>query len=162
MVTVKVPTTHRHHRGVPLKSAKERMDIISAYQQLGSYRAAAEVCNTTPKTVKRVVDRFEADQAGEVTPARVERVHNYDAVTELVAERVKKSKGRMSAKRMLPIARAAGYEGSARNFRRLVAESKALWRRDHHRGRRPAVWSVSPRQDCTMKAASCWSITARA
>jgi len=124
-----------------LKSAKERMDIISAYQQLGSYRAAAEVCGTTPKTVKRVVEKFEADQAGEVAPARAERVHNYDAVTELVVERVKKSAGRMSAKRMLPIARAAGYEGSARNFRRLVAESKALWRRDHHRGRRPAVWS---------------------
>ena len=49
--------------------------------------------------------------------------------------------GRISAKRLLPIARAAGYEGSARNFRRLVAEQKALWRKDHHRGRRPAVWS---------------------
>ena len=85
-----------------MKSAKERMDIISAYQQLGSYRAAAQVCNTTPKTVKRVVDKFEADQAGEVAPARAERVHNYVAVSELVAERVKKSKGRMSAKRMLP------------------------------------------------------------
>ena len=60
---------------------------------------------------------------------------------ELVAERVDKSAGRISAKRLLPIARAAGYEGSARNFRRLVTESKALWRRDHHRGRRPAVWS---------------------
>ncbi|MCX2931682.1 IS21 family transposase [Mycobacterium sp. CVI_P3] len=124
-----------------MKSAKERMDIISAYQQLGSYRAAAELCNTTPKTVKRVVDKFEADQAGVPSPPRVERVHNYDAVTELVAERVKKSKGRMSAKRMLPIARAAGCDGSARNFRRLVAELKALWRSEHHRGRRPAVWS---------------------
>ena len=33
------------------------------------------------------------------------------------------------------------YEGSARNFRRLVAAQKALWRRDHHSGRRPAVWT---------------------
>jgi hypothetical protein len=106
------------------------MDIISAYQQVGSYRGAAELCGTTHKTVKRVVERFEA-----------ERVHNYDPVSELVAERVAKSAGRMSAKRLLPIARAAGYEGSARNFRRLVAEAKALWRIEHHRGRRPAVWS---------------------
>ena len=59
----------------------------------------------------------------------------------MVAERVEKSQGRISAKRLLPIARAAGYEGSARNFRRLVAEQKALWRKDNHRGRRPAVWS---------------------
>ena len=62
-------------------------------------------------------------------------------MTELVAERVEKSQGRMSAKRMLPIARAAGYDGSARNFRRLVADAKVLWRNEHHRGRRPAVWS---------------------
>ena len=121
-----------------MKSAKERMDVISAYQQVGSYRGAAELCGTTPKTVKRVVERFEC---GEGASPRAERPHNYDAVTELVAERVDKSQGRMSAKRMLPIARAAGYDGSARNFRRLVAKAKVLWRNEHHRGRRPAVWS---------------------
>lgn len=114
------------------------MDIISAYQQVGSYRAAAQLCGTTHKTVKRVVEKFEA---GNPPQSRVERAHNYDAVTELVAERVKKSEGRMSAKRMLPAARAAGYDGSARNFRRLVADAKVLWRNEHHRGRRPAVWS---------------------
>lgn len=121
-----------------MKSAKERMDIISAYQQVGSYRGAAELCGTTHKTVKRVVEKFEA---GATAPPRLERAHNYDEVTELVAERVKKSQGRMSAKRLLPIARAAGYKGSARNFRRLVAKAKVLWRNEHHRGRRPAVWS---------------------
>jgi transposase len=114
------------------------MDIISAYQQVGSYRGAAELCGTTHRTVKRVVKKFEA---GEAAPLRAERGHNYDAVAEVVAERVKKSQGRMSAKRMLPIARAAGYDGSARNFRRLVAQAKVLWRSNHHRGRRPAVWS---------------------
>ena len=50
-------------------------------------------------------------------------------VRDLVAERVAKSGGRISAKRLLPIAKAAGYEGSPRNFRRLVAEQKALWRK---------------------------------
>ncbi|MBE7190709.1 IS21 family transposase, partial [Jatrophihabitans endophyticus] len=34
-----------------------------------------------------------------------------------------------------------GYEGSARNFRRLVADQKAQWRQGHPRGRRPAVWT---------------------
>lgn len=124
-----------------MKSAKDRMDIISAYQQLGSYRAAAEECGTTHRTVKRVVDQFEADQAGVPSPARTERSHNYDSVADLVSERIEKSHARISAKRLLPIAQAAGYEGSARNFRRLVAESKALWRSENHSGRRPAVWS---------------------
>jgi hypothetical protein len=54
---------------------------------------------------------------------------------------VRETSGRISAKRLLPVAQAAGYAGSARNFRRLVAAQKALWRTEHHRGRRPAVWS---------------------
>jgi hypothetical protein len=114
------------------------MDIISAYREVGSYRGAAAISGTTPKTVKRVIDRHES---GGGAPARAPREHNYDSVVELVAKRVDKTNGRISAKRLLPAARAEGYEGSARNFRRLVAEQKALWRKDNHRGRRPAVWS---------------------
>lgn len=114
------------------------MDIISAYREVGTYRGGAELCGTTHKTVKRVVERV---QSGGRPPERVPRLRNYDSVRELVAERVTKSKGRISAKRLLPAARAAGYEGSPRNFRRLVAEQKVLWRKDNHRGRRPAVWS---------------------
>ena len=67
---VKVPTIHHHHREVPLKSAKDRTDIIAAYQELGSYRAAADVCSTTHKTVKRVMDKFAAEQAGEAPAVR--------------------------------------------------------------------------------------------
>ena len=41
---------------------------------------------------------------------------------------------------------ATGFSGcrarrAGRNFRRLVAKAKQDWHRDHHRGRRPAVWS---------------------
>jgi transposase len=114
------------------------MDIISAYREVGSFRGAAAISGTTPKTVKRVVARHES---GGGAPERVPRERNYDAVAEVVAERVEKTKGRITAKRLLPAARAVGYEGSARNLRRLVAQQKALWRCDHHRGRRPAVWS---------------------
>jgi transposase len=114
------------------------MDIISAYREAGTYRGAAAISGTTPKTVKRVIARHEA---GAGAPARVAREHNYDIVAGLVAERVDKSSARISAKRLLPAARAAGYSGSPRNFRRLVAAQKQVWRREHHRGRRPAVWS---------------------
>jgi transposase len=114
------------------------MNIVSIYREVGTYRGAAELCGTTHKTVKRVVER--AESGGEL-PQRAPRPRNVDPVRELVAERVAKSGGRISAKRLLPVACAAGYEGSARNFRRLVAEQKALWRKDNRRGRRPAVWS---------------------
>jgi transposase len=110
------------------------MDIISAYREVGSYRGAAEICATTAKTVKRVVEAAQRSDPDSPTP------HNYDGVTELVAQRVEKTKGRITAKRLLPAAKAAGYDGSDRNFRRLVADEKRNWRIDHHRGRRPGVW----------------------
>ncbi len=114
------------------------MDIISAYREVGTYRGAAQLCRTTPKTVKRVIVRHES---GGGAPERAPRGRNYEAVVGLVAERVAKTQGKITAKRLLPAAEAAGYAGSARNFRRLVAEQKALWRKENHRGRRPAVWS---------------------
>jgi transposase len=121
-----------------MKSAGEVMDIIAAYRQVGTYRGAAAMCGTTHKTVKRVIERAES---GGGRPERRPRGRNYDPVADLVAGRVAKTLGRIEAKRLLPEARAAGYAGSGRNFRRLVAAAKAEWRRDNHRGRRPAVWT---------------------
>ena len=82
-----------------MKSAKDRMDIIAAYQELGSYRAAADLCGTTHKTVKRVMEKFQAGQAGDPPAVRVEREHNYDAVADLVTERVAKSECRIDPSR---------------------------------------------------------------
>ena len=118
-----------------MKTVRERMDIISAYREVGSYRGAAEICATTHRTVKRAVEAAESTEA----PPKV--AHDYDSVSDLVAQRVEKTKGPITAKRLLPVARAAGYAGSDRNFRRLVAEQKALWKIDHHRGRRPVSYT---------------------
>ncbi len=114
------------------------MDVIAAYREVGTYRGAAVMCGTTHKTVKRIIERAEARGK---TPDRKPRGRNYDPVADLVAGKLKATHGKISAKRLLPAARAAGYEGSARNFRRLVASAKKAWRRDNHRGRRPAVWT---------------------
>jgi transposase len=113
------------------------MDMNAVYREVGSYRAAAAICGTTHKTVKRSVLAARAAENG-VVPAPP---HNYDPVRDLVAVRVERTKGRISAKRLLPVVAAAGYEGSGRNLRRLVAEVKAEWRRTNHRGRRPGVWA---------------------
>jgi transposase len=106
---------------------------------VGSYRAAAEICGTTDKTIKRAVEKARAAETTSTDDVAV--AHNYDPVTAIIAERVAKTDGRISAKRLLPVVRAAGYSGSARNLRRAVAEAKATWRIDHHRGRRPGVWA---------------------
>jgi len=114
------------------------MDMTIAYREVGSYRGAAAICGCDPKTIKRALARV---AAGDGPPAAKEPVRNYDAVRDIVVARVDKTSGRITAKRLLGEARAAGYVGSARNFRRLVASVKGEWRRTHHRGRRPAVWS---------------------
>ncbi len=99
------------------------MDIIAAYREAGTYRGAAEIAGTTHKTVKRVIARHEA---GGAAPERVPRGHNYDGVAALVVERVEKTSARIPAKRLLPAARAAGYAGSPRNFRRLELRDMAV------------------------------------
>lgn len=111
-----------------MKSPREKMDIVAAYEQVGTYRGAAALCGTTHKTVKRVVL---ANAAGEPfdRPRKQAAAKNTDTVRELIAEKVKATDGRISAKRLLPVVKAAGYTGSARNFRRAVAEEKAAWRR---------------------------------
>ncbi len=113
------------------------MDVLAACRDVGSYRGAAAICGTTHKTVRRIVEAHEAGQR----PGRRSRPRNFEVVADLVADRVQATAGRISAKRLLPQARATGYAGSARNFRWLVAQVKAEWRQGQHRGRRPGVWN---------------------
>jgi len=102
------------------------MEIVNAYAAVGTYRGAAALCGTTHKTVKRVLERR---QAGQLEP-RVPPPSNTAEVEGLIAKRVQATDGRISAKRLLPVARQAGYTGSPRNFRRAVATAKATWKRE--------------------------------
>ncbi len=116
------------------------MNIVAAFEQVGTYRGAAALCGTTHKTVRRVI---EAQQSGRSLERRRHRdvTKNTDVARDVIAEKVRTSDGRISAKRLLPAARAAGYTGSARNFRRAVAQAKATWRRQR-RTYRP--WVPAP------------------
>ena len=118
-------------------SARKKLDVITAYREVGTYRGAAEMCGVTHKTVKRII---EADQAA---AERVARRRNYESARALVVAKVEGTKGKISAKRLLPEATASGYAGSARNFRRLVAKEKTRYRQRQAiaGSRRPALWS---------------------
>jgi hypothetical protein len=109
-----------------LKTTREHLNMIDAFHELGSYRAAARLCGTTHKTVKKVVERQQAGGPWARRPRLTSR--NTDRVMSVIWERVRRTDGRMSAKRPTPVARAAGYKGSARNLRRAVAKVKAEWR----------------------------------
>ena len=118
-------------------SARDQLDVITAYRQVGTYRGAAEMCGVTHKTVKRIVEKERA------AAQRVERRRNYESVRTLVVHEIDETKGKISAKRLLPKVRAGGYAGSDRNFRRLVAQERGKYRQRQAiaRSRRPAVWS---------------------
>ncbi len=108
-----------------MKTARDQSDILTTYQELGSYRATATLCGTTHKTVRRVVDRRSRPAV-----ERPLRPHDTDHVSDLITRKVEATKGRISAKRLLPLGRAKGYTGSTRNLRRAVAVAKAAYRRD--------------------------------
>ena len=46
------------------------MDIVAAYEQVGTYRGAAVLCGTTHKTVRRVVEAARAGEAPDGPRAR--------------------------------------------------------------------------------------------
>ena len=49
-MTVAVLTSIRSGpRDASMKSVREHMDMHAAYREVGSYRAAAEICGTTPR-----------------------------------------------------------------------------------------------------------------
>jgi transposase len=119
-------------------SARKKMDCIAAFESVGTYRGAAVMCGVDAKTVKRKVL---AELAGVETEGRAPMVRNIEVARKVVTEKVSETRGRISAKRLLPIAQTAGYQGSSRNFRRLVADVKKKFRAEQGRyQRRPAVW----------------------
>ncbi len=122
-------------------TARKTMDVVSAFRDIGTYRGAAEICGVDPKTVKRKVQAHEAGQLDEERAARARVPKNTDVARTLVAQRVEATRAKITAKRLLPEARAVGYVGSGRNFRRLVAAEKKKWRAKNGRQRRPAVWT---------------------
>src|SRR3954464_14695394 len=110
--------------GCRVKCARDQMDIVNAYAALGTYRGAAALCGTTHKTVRRVLERRARGEAvrGQSQPS------NTPCVPPLMEERVRKTDGRISAKRLLAAVRAAGYGGSLRNLQRAVQVAKVAWK----------------------------------
>ena len=122
-------------------TARENMDVVAAFENVGTYRGAAAMCGVDPKTVKRKIDAHRRSALTDRREPRIARPRNTEIARRVVTEKIAETKGKMTAKRLLPIAVAAGYSGSARNFRRLVAEVRKAYRVEQGRHqRRPAVW----------------------
>lgn len=125
-----------------MKSGRQQVEIVALYQELGSYRAVGELLGCDHKTVKRYVKL--AGEAGQLAPV-VCRSRVTDDFAGLIADRVDRSHGRVTARRLLRVLRAAGYEGSERSLRRAVAEAKGAYRERRAReGRVYRPWLSAP------------------
>ena len=58
-------------------SARKQLDVLNAYRRVGTYRGAAAICGVDHKTVKRIVER------GQAQLERVEGRKNFESVRVL-------------------------------------------------------------------------------
>ena len=119
-----------------MKSDKEIVEILEAFDLTRSYRDAAELAGCDPKTVAHWVER--RDSGGLVArPALRDQL--IDPFKEKLEESVDQSNGKVRADVAHDKLVALGYAGSERTTRRAVAEAKASFRQGRRRLFRPWV-----------------------
>ena len=123
-----------------MKTAEKIMEILEAYDLVGTLRGAAALAGCDHKTVGHFVAL--RDAAGGSAPTRGRARPLVDPYWEKICEWVAKSGGRIRADRAHERLVAMGYLGSERTTRRAVAEAKRRFRREH--GRRTRPWVPEP------------------
>jgi transposase len=117
------------------------MEILEAFDLVGTYRGAAGLVGCDHKTVARLVELRARAGGGALVPAARARPA-VDAFAEKIAEWVDRSKGSIHADAAHQRLVAMGYMGSERTTRRAVAAAKRSWRAEH--GRRTRPWIPEP------------------
>lgn len=115
------------------------MEILEAYDLVGSYRGAAELVGCDHHTVKHYVQRR---AAGLEPGAGLERSSIIDGLRGKIEELVERSNGKIRADVVHDKLAAMGFEGSQRTTRRAVAEAKQAFGAGRRRVYRP--WIAEP------------------
>ena len=116
------------------------MEILEAYDLVGTLRGAAELIGCDHKTVAHYVEERETaggDWRRKRRPSP--RIGDYE---EKIAELVERSQGKVRADKVHERLEAMGYEGSPRTTRRAVARAKAAYEAGHRRVLAP--WVTEP------------------
>lgn len=116
------------------------MEILEAFDLVGTLRKAAELANCDHKTVAHYVAQREA--AGGEWRAGRRPCPRTDPHAEKIAEWVDRSQAKVRADKVHERLEAMGYRGAERTTRRAVARAKAAWRAGHGRITRP--WIPEP------------------
>ena len=114
------------------------MEILAAFDLMGSFHAAADVAGCSHHTVARVV--AERDAGGAVPRSRRPRL--VDEFLPKIEEWVEKSNGRIRADVAHDKLVAMDFTGSERSSRRAVAAIKKQYRLGNTRVHRP--WVTEP------------------
>jgi hypothetical protein len=123
-----------------VKQAEEVMEILEAFDLVGTLRGAAELAGCDPKTVAHYI--AERERAGGQWQRGRRARPRVDEFAEKIEEWVCRSRGKVRADKVHERLVAIGYLGSERTTRRAVAEAKRAWRRGH--GRRTRPWIPEP------------------
>lgn len=115
------------------------MEILEAYDLVGSYRGAAELADCDHHTVKRYVERREA--GGELAGS-TSRLSIIDDYRDKIDELVRRSSGKVRADVVHDRIVLLGYAGSGRTTRRAVRDAKVAFGAGRHRIYRP--WITEP------------------
>jgi hypothetical protein len=115
------------------------MEILEAYDLVGSYRAAAELAGCDHHTVKHYVERRDA---GLEPDAGLERSSIIDEFRPKIEELVERSTGKIRADVVHERLTALGFVGSQRTTRRAVADAKRHYGQGRRRVYRP--WIAEP------------------
>jgi transposase len=122
-----------------MKSAGEIMEILEAYDLVGTLRGAAVLVGCDHHTVQRYVER--RDAAGDATIV-VPRPSVIDGYRPKIEELVERSRGKIRGDVVHDRLVAMGFDGSYRTTRRAVAEAKQAYAAGRRRVYRP--WIAEP------------------
>jgi hypothetical protein len=122
-----------------VKSGREIVEILEAYDLTGSYRAAAELAGCDHHTVARYV---KLRNEGRSPQERQHRAHPIDEFMDKIEELVGRSDGRVRADVVHRRIAAMGFSGGERT-RRAVAAVKQSCQAGRRRVFRP--WIPEPR-----------------
>jgi len=123
-----------------VKKAEEMMEILEAFDLVGTLRGAAALAGCDHKTVAHYVKLREQAGGGVPVPRRARPL--VDQYADKIAEWVERSRGRIRADVAHERLLAMGYLGSERTTRRAVAAAKRVYRQEH--GRRTRPWLPEP------------------
>ena len=122
-----------------MKSAGEIMEILEAYDLVGTYRGAARLAGCDHHTVRHYVERRAAAADPTTAAPRPSLIDDYRAKIE---ELVKRSEGDIRADVVHEKLVAMGFDGTDRTTRRAVAEAKRHFAAGRRRVFRP--WITEP------------------